>query len=95
MAWRARLASWIHPTKAPKCLVCGCPTADSYKVKLLVWLDATRKGERNRNLHLRCLEKRLGRALRLEDFTHDEVNEPIRWGYACRQREEDVLRASC
>lgn len=68
-----------------------CRRIDLYMVRDEVWMTAVpnyfrlrpsrRREDLLTNLCLRCLEKRLGRPLTLQDFTDTEVNDPIRFGW--------------
>ncbi len=60
-------------------------TLDAYMVHDAVWEKA---GMGHRGfLHLKCLERRLGRKLVLEDFTTFPINNSIRFAYAMGKRE--------
>lgn len=66
------------------CLHCQEPMGmDYYMVTDQVWISAgvPEKAE----LHLTCLETRLGRRLTIEDFTDVPVNQMIRFGWEMAQ----------
>jgi hypothetical protein len=70
------------------CRECGQVCGEDYSLLDEVWaltgLDS--KGGR---LHLKCVEKRIGRKLTLEDFSNFPVNEGIRFGFSLgRQNDE-------
>lgn len=73
------------------CAECGETSYDAYMVTDAVWLTAmpSKRG----HLHFRCLEKRLGRHLQLEDFTSAPVNEAIRFGFLLAKRTVNLLQA--
>lgn len=52
-----------------KCLDCSETNYDGFMVFDSVWREAV--SERRGRLHLYCLEKRLGRLLRIKDFRED------------------------
>lgn len=62
------------------CPVCGRKTVQDYMVTDTVWAQCGLRHEDN--LHLSCLEERLGRRLTLEDFVEVPANEAIRWAWA-------------
>lgn len=60
------------------------PTYDSDRARLLLATTEARKERGSRfclELCFACLEKRLGRALTLKDFSAHSANDPIRFGY--------------
>lgn len=57
------------------CPVCGWVTHDQYMVTHECWLEA--RLEFTDNLHLTCLETKLGRLLVLADFTVVPINEAV------------------
>jgi hypothetical protein len=60
------------------CAECGEVCSDYYMVRNEVWAAA---GMSHGVLHLRCLEKRLGRDLTLDDFMDSPANAAIRFGW--------------
>ena len=65
------------------CPICGLTTYDLYMIKDEVWYS---EAELSRYLHLVCLERKLGRSLKIEDFTDAPVNEGIRFGMTLGMR---------
>lgn len=63
--------------------------ADYYMVRNDVWRKAV--PERKGQLHLTCLEKRLGRQLVMDDFTDVPLNNLIRFGFSRGQQYADRL----
>jgi len=61
-----------------ECVVCGLPVTEYYLVRDEVWTSA---GFVNGVAHLECLEKKLGRKLIIEDFTHAMGNKALLKGY--------------
>jgi hypothetical protein len=65
-----------------RCAACKEPVTDDYMLRDEVWLAAGGKlGPGGGVLHLRCVEKRLGRKLALEDFADVGINNAIRWAW--------------
>jgi len=61
------------------CAECGIEGREDYMVKNSIWNESGSK--RGEVLHLRCLEKRLGRLLTVEDFTEVPCNSLIFWAF--------------
>ena len=53
-------------------------TKDYYMVQDHIWEEGVQEENRGNLICLDCLEKRLGRKLKIEDFTDYPVNEPIK-----------------
>lgn len=63
-----------------RCVSCGQLAFDPYMVKDDVWA-ASGLGPHGGQLHFTCLESRIKRPLRLDDFTDARINNGIRFGY--------------
>ncbi len=82
-------------TEADGCIDCG-KEGGRYAVKKEVWDEAfpdykavreqRRAAGKATTVCLECLEKRLGRQLRMEDFTDARINQPIFYGYKIAMR---------
>lgn len=62
------------------CLRCGEKAWSDYMVTDTVWAEAGLK-HHDGFLHVDCLERVLGRKLRIEDFKDVPINRPLRFGY--------------
>lgn len=75
----SRDRAWLN------CLACRAPSYDNYMVHDDLWLSVfPARGF----AHLACLEKRVGRQLRIEDFTLAPVNHAIMFGYLMGRKEK-------
>jgi hypothetical protein len=86
LALRRRLTG---PRALPRdylCKHCGEVSGESYRIHDELWAQ-TGLGKHDGVLHLKCVERLLGRPLSLKDFTHHKINAPVRFGYDLRQRE--------
>jgi hypothetical protein len=61
------------------CEIKGCDRIDPYMVTDALWAQLAL--HQRSNLCLHHLEARLGRRLRIEDFTDKPINDPIRLGF--------------
>lgn len=62
------------------CVHCGESSYDDYMVTDSVWTEA-KIHRRAGRLHLTCLEERLCRHLRIEDFSEAPINDALKFGY--------------
>jgi len=78
------LSSCSDTTKYPKCMDC-LRFNDSYMVRSAVWHEATEREEGSDGdglLCFECLELRLGRSLKIEDFLETApINRGVLLGY--------------
>jgi hypothetical protein len=68
-------ASWGNLQEAPKCSRCGLPCLENYMLLDEVWTQALPEGRGV--LHLKCVEKSLGRSLQAGDFKNIPINYTI------------------
>lgn len=68
------------------CKHCNQPIGENYRVHDEVWAQTGLK-KYDGVLHLRCLERLIGRPLSLRDFTHHRVNAAVKFGFELRERE--------
>jgi Protein of unknown function len=74
------------------CLDCSKDTSDEYYgVHNYIWRRAVDRSQRHGMLCLSCLERRLGRFLRPEDFKSVPVNGPIAQFLAQRSSSDNVI----
>jgi hypothetical protein len=59
------------------CIWCREVFGEDYMVQNAVWQEAKAYGY----VHIRCLEKMLGRKLQITDFTDAPCNDGIRFGF--------------
>lgn len=79
--------AFTKPSK--QCDGCGGEW-DAFQFKQKTWLLIARHCPPHGGyLCLACAEKRLGRLLTIDDFTKAPINEPIRFGYRMRMREDE------
>lgn len=72
----------------PNCGQCGRGVTDDYMLTNTVWFSVW--NERKGYLHLRCVEKRLGRPLNSDDFTDVPINQSLLYfARRCDQGEND------
>lgn len=61
------------------CVICGHKTYDQYMLYEETWKEAGLK--KSDNAHVACVRKKLGRSLKITDFTDSHINNTIMFGY--------------
>lgn len=72
------LARIVKHAKYTYCIECGEKTWDSFMVRNRLWAEVV--GPKGGYVHLNCLEERLGRSFRPEDFPDLPVNAGLHLG---------------
>lgn len=72
-----------EPYGVEPCLQCKGPN-DPYMIEFDLWNQITVPGERRKFLCLKCVELRLGRPLKLEDFIQENHHgQPLPINFGC------------